>query len=56
MASAISAGMPTSQGIQYFFIRASPSMSQGWTKTAAPSSAAASKTGKSSGSSRFQCR
>ncbi len=54
MASETSAGIPTSQGSQYFRIRASPIMSQGWTKTAAPSSAAAAKTSNSAGSLRFQ--
>src|SRR5882762_1615271 len=54
MASETSAGMPTSQGSQYFRILASPIMSQGWTKIAAPSSAARANTGKRAASDRFQ--
>ena len=49
IASAVSVGIPTSHGSQYFVIRSFPSMSHGWTKTQAPRSAAASKTGKRSG-------
>src|SRR5258705_4767301 len=54
MASESSAGIPTSQGSQYLRIRSSPTMSQGWTKTAAPSSAARAKIGNNAGSERFQ--
>src|SRR5262249_56486078 len=49
-----SAGMPTSHGSQYLGMRSWPIMSQGWTKTAAPSSSASAKRGNSSARSRFQ--
>src|SRR6266478_2667167 len=52
-ASETSAGMPTSQGSQYFRILASPIMSQGWTKIAAPSSAARANTGNRAPSERL---
>src|SRR6266404_4413839 len=54
MASETSAGMPTSQGSQYFRILASPIMSQGWTKIAASNSAARANTGNRAASERFQ--
>jgi len=54
MASEASAGIPTSHGSQYFRIRDSPIMSQGWTNTTAPSSEAAANTSNRAGSLRFQ--
>ena len=53
MASAVSAGIPTSHGSQYLAIRSRPSMSHGCTKTAACSASAAWNTGNSAGWSRF---
>lgn len=53
-AKLVSAGMPTSHGRKYLRIRSLPIMSHGCTKTAAPSSSAALKTGKSAESPRDQ--
>ena len=44
-AAAVSAGIPTSQGSQYLAILPPIAMSQGWTKSAAPSSSHALYTG-----------
>src|SRR5690349_15603924 len=49
----VSAGMPTSQGSQYFCICFSPIISHGCTKTAMPDSAHAWKTGNRFSSLRF---
>ena len=53
IARLVSAGMPTNQGSQYSSISLLPIISQGWTKIAAPKSAAASKTGKRESSFKF---
>ena len=51
--AAVSAGIPTSHGSQYFCISFSPAISQGCTKTAIPSDSHAAKNSKNSASPKF---